>query len=179
MVIALAGRRVDAAGAVPARFPRENVPRVEERLRRELEATGARALVCSAACGADLVALAVARELRLKRRAVLPFPVARFRETSVVDRPGEWGSQFDGVVRELRQAGDLVILDAGRQPPDPYLAANSGILDEAQTLARETRDEVLAFLVWDGQSRGDDDVTAAFGDEARRRGLRVVEVSTC
>jgi hypothetical protein len=178
MVIALAGRRVDAADAAPARFPLANVPLVEKRLRHELARSGARALVCSAACGADLVALALAGELRLKRRAVLPFDEARFRQTSVVDRPGEWGALFDRVVRELRETGDLVIPPGIDAAADPYLAANGRILDEAQALARETRDDLLAILVWDGESRGEGDVTEAFAADARRRGLRVLEVST-
>lgn len=180
MVIALAGRRIDAAGAVPERFPLSNLPRVEARLRRELQHVGARAIVCSAACGADLIALSIAGEMRLRRRAILPFDAARFRETSVVDRPGEWGSVFDRTARQLRDSGDLVVMTGSEAgAPDPYVAVNSRILDEAQSLARDTHDAVLALLVWDGQPRGDDDVTAAFGAEARGRGVPVREVSTC
>ena len=37
---------------------------------------------------------------------------------------------------------------------------------------------VLAVLVWEGVSRGDDDMTAAFGDGARSLGVRVDQVLT-
>ena len=56
-VVALAGRRIDAPGADPPRFPPERVPAVRQRLVDMLAAEQAAVLVCSAACGADLVAL--------------------------------------------------------------------------------------------------------------------------
>ena len=37
---------------------------------------------------------------------------------------------------------------------------------------------VTALLVWDGTSRGNDDLAAGFEIEARNRGLLVVEVRT-
>ena len=61
-VIALAGRRTDAPDAANVRFPPANVDIVKERIRRHLERLTARTLVCSAACGADLVALDAAGE---------------------------------------------------------------------------------------------------------------------
>jgi hypothetical protein len=62
-VAALAGRRVDAADAAAPRFPLANVGAVRERLKTLLRAQGSAALVCSAACGADLIALDVAGAL--------------------------------------------------------------------------------------------------------------------
>src|SRR5437879_1306075 len=97
-VIALGGRRIDAPDADPPRFPLKNVPIVRRRLAALLSAEHAEALVCSAACGADLIALEEAERLGLHRRIVLPFQPKRFRETSVTDRPGDWGSVFDRLV---------------------------------------------------------------------------------
>ena len=97
-VMALAGRRIDAPETDPPRFPLKNVPMVRERLAALLAAEHAEALVCSAACGADLIALEEAERLGLRRRIVLPFPAKRFRETSVTDRPGEWGPLFDRLI---------------------------------------------------------------------------------
>jgi hypothetical protein len=51
-------------------------------------------------------------------------------------------------------------------------------LDEAVELGRERREMVTTAMVWDGVSRGEQDYTAEFGDEARKRGLAVIEVST-
>ena len=90
-VVALAGRRIDLPEAQVPRFPLENVQEVGRRICEALYEMHAVALVCSAACGADLVALEQAKQLGLRRRIVLPFAPERFRETSVVDRPGDWG----------------------------------------------------------------------------------------
>ena len=70
-VIALAGRRIDAPETKPARFPLKNVPIVRERLAALLAAEHAEALVCSAACGADLIALAEAERLGELQRKLL------------------------------------------------------------------------------------------------------------
>ena len=53
----LPGRRLDAEGA-PERFPLQNRAEVEERVRHALEDAGAQIIISSAACGADLLALA-------------------------------------------------------------------------------------------------------------------------
>jgi hypothetical protein len=47
-----------------------------------------------------------------RRRVILPFERRRFRETSVTDRPGDWGPLYDQVIGS---GGDLVIL---RNEPD-------------------------------------------------------------
>jgi hypothetical protein len=67
-VIALAGRRIDAPDAETPRFPLAAVPFVREQLDALFADRGATALVCSAACGADLVALDAATELGLRCR---------------------------------------------------------------------------------------------------------------
>jgi hypothetical protein len=177
-VIAVAGRRIDGDAANPARFPLANVSAVQQRIEEQLAASGARALVSSAACGADLIALRAAGELRLTRRVVLPFDAARFRDSSVTDRPGDWGPVFDAVIADVRAKNELVTLSNPQAEDAAYAEANARILDEAMWLGAAQQAEVLAMLVWEGASRGDNDLTAAFGREAGRRGLRVIEVST-
>src|SRR4030095_8073400 len=108
MIIALAGRRIDAPDAATPRFPVENTEVAARRIHELLEAQGATALVSSAACGADLLALVEAGALGIRRRVVLPFDRKRFREISVVDRPGEWGRLYDDVLDEVSSNGDLV-----------------------------------------------------------------------
>jgi hypothetical protein len=177
MIIALAGRRIDAAGVKGPRFPLQNAPLVSQRVRSMLLTQKAVALVSSAACGADLLALAVAGELGLRRRVVLPFDRARFRASSVTDRPGEWGALYDQTMDAIAAAGDLVVMDGTPEHAD-YTAANLAILNEAEILAAELGEPRSAVLVWEGATRGDHDVTEAFGTEARRRGLPVIEIST-
>jgi hypothetical protein len=178
VVIALAGRRVDAPGATPSRFPPENVDSVRDRILRLFEARKATALVCSGACGADLLALEAAERLQMRRRVVLPFSRDIFRRTSVVDRPGEWGTSYDRALDKVEDQNDLVVLGRAEQDSDAYVATNYAILDEAVSLGRKLDLRVVAVVVWDRQSRGPDDITEQFLNEAARRDIEVLPVPT-
>jgi hypothetical protein len=175
-VMALAGRRIDRAGAAE-RFPAGREALVRRRVRDLLALQGASVLVCSAACGADIVALEAARALGLRRRIVLPFSVTVFRETSVTDRGEVYGPRYDALVAESREAGDLVVSAGSPDDAGVYLRTNEVILDEAVALADQPG-ATGAVLVWEGQSRGSDDATAQFAEAAERRGLPVWTVST-
>lgn len=183
-VLALAGRRVDAPGATTPRFPLERVPVVRERIRQLLEERQPSRLVCSAACGADLLALQEADALGIRHHIVLPFDASRFRDTSVADRPGDWVGTYDRLIAEARSAGGLTVLedmDAGSGAA--YAAANRAILEEALRTARADAKggqprAVLAVIVWDGQSRGEADLTEGFAREAGAMGMDVIEIRT-
>lgn len=192
MIIALAGRRIDAPDTQTSRFPMENTAKVQECISALFVKYKATALVCSGACGADLLALDTAGELGLRRRIVLPFEPNRFRETSVTDRPGEWGALFHRISKEVEVTGDLVVLRDVVGEDDAYAATNKVIIDEALALARQDGGEwsnaentssypnerVLAVLVWDGVERSEGDMTAAFEREARAHGLKIAEILT-
>lgn len=162
-VIALAGRRIDPPGADTPCFPLDSVPLVRQRLADLLAGERVGALVCSAACGADLVALEEAERLGLRRRIVLPFAPARFRDSSVVDRPGDWGPLFDRLIAAAAASGDLVVLDeAGGGDDAAYAAANAAIVREAVALAENAPDgpcRKLAAIVWEGKARSGTDAT--------------------
>ncbi len=177
LIIALAGRRIDAVDAKEARFPLRNVEIVRMRVRKMFETQSATALVCSAACGADLIALSEASSVGLKRKIILPFDPERFKEISVTDRQGEWGPVYDEALDEVEAAGNLVRLDLTSEE-DPYALTNIAILDKAIAWAEQLHESVTAVLVWDGASRGDHDITEAFGVEAHNRSLPVLDVST-
>ena len=177
-IAALAGRRIDAADAAAPRFPLANVGRVRERLEALLRAQCSTALVCSAACGADLLALDVAGGLGLRRRVVLPFAPERFRETSVTDRPGDWGPLFDRIIGEAAAAGDVVMLGLDEGDDATYAAANEAILNEAERLAGAGPSDAIAIIAWEGGSRGEGDLTEAFASSARPRGHAIFEVPT-
>ena len=74
------------------------------------------------------------------------------------------------------RSADLTVLDADSDGAAVYAAVNSRILDEAQSAAAATSEEVVAVLVWEGEGRGDGDLTEAFGREAQARSLPVVHV---
>jgi hypothetical protein len=177
MIIALAGRRVDALDASQPRFPPQNVENVGRAVRALLQQHNATALICSAACGADLIGLAEAGKLGLRRRVVLPFGREKFRETSVVDRPGDWGKLYDTILDEVEAKGDLVVIEV-EKAGDPYSATNRAILKEAIAVGQTASETTAAVLLWDGISRGDKDYTDQFGAEARKRGLKVLEIPT-
>jgi hypothetical protein len=183
MVIAVAGRRIDAPDARAPRFPSANVPAVRERLRHLFVETRATMIVSSAACGADLLALEIAETLQLRRRIVLPFEARLFREVSVADRAESWGPDFDRLVQSARTSGDLIVLDlpARSQARDydaAYLAATDAILDEALRQADADAVRAAAAVVWNGQTRGPDDLTMRFRRRAVALGLPVFEIPT-
>ena len=194
MIIVLAGRRVDAAGAETPRFPLENVDAVAERIEKEFGRLGAAALVCSAACGADLVALKVARKLGMRRRIVLPFEAPVFRAKSVTDRPGnaawDWGRLFDELYSEAEESGDVALVERGGKDGEAdkgdetaaYKEANGRIFEEAKKLPDDAGEKasggIAAVVVWEGAPRGEDDLTMEFAERARAAGFKLITVLT-
>ncbi|HZQ56160.1 MAG TPA: hypothetical protein VFB14_28480 [Bryobacteraceae bacterium] len=177
-IVALAGRRIDAPGASSPRFPAANTNQILKRIREALSAQQASMLISSAACGADLLGLQAATQLGIKRRVVLPFPREKFRSTSVADRPGDWGAQYDRILDDVERAGDLVVLGYRDGDSSAYTATNEAILNEAGGVAAASGQRIIALVVWDGQSRGPDDITEHFLNEAAQRGLHIHQVST-
>jgi hypothetical protein len=178
VVIAIAGRRIDALDASRARFPLANVAVVRRRIEDVFDRNSATMVVGSAACGADLLAMEAAGSRGMRRRVVLPFDPERFRTTSVTDRPGDWAAAYDRLLAELDRTGDVITLRELDKGDNAYATANHTILDEAGRLAGQQGEEPLTVLIWDGARRGDVDLTAALGDEARRRGWRVEHIPT-
>lgn len=188
MIVALAGRRIDALDASVPRFPSKSVEKVRADLAAAFQARSATALVCSAACGADLLALDEAAKLRIRCRVILPFARQRFRSSSVTDRPGDWGALFDAICADVATRGDLIELKGVDEGDRAYAATNLAILGEAAALATHRSAElstssqppsdVVALIVWEGRPRGGGDLTAQFREQAAARGLEVVEILT-
>ena len=138
---------------------------------------GGLALVSSAACGSDLLALEAAGELGIRRCVILPFDTATFRKQSVVDRPGDWGPLFDRIVSEVERAGDLVLLGLSASEQSAYEETNRAILSEGEALSAQVDASArVAVIVWDGKPRGADDLTQQFLHEAIARGWDTREV---
>jgi hypothetical protein len=168
VVAALAGRRIDAKETTVVQFPLANVPAVRAALCNLLQKEGVNLLICSAACGADLVALEVALETGIRCRVILPFDRSRFRQTSVIDCPGEWGRLFDRIIPLVDSKGDLVVISDDQIPKCAYQRANETIIREA-VAASNTR--ALAIIVWEGRPRPKDDATAEFRRLASAAGM--------
>jgi hypothetical protein len=176
VVLTLAGRRIDAPD-VAARFPLASVALVRGRLREVFETLQPAAVVCAAACGVDLIALELADALGVPAWIVLPFAAELFRSTSVVDRPGDWGPLYDRLVQKASRAGRLIAHEMAADDDATYLRANEAIVDVAVREAASVED-VRALVAWDGTPRTGVDVTQAFAESARRRGIAVMEIST-
>lgn len=173
-VFLLAGRRPDPQDADVSRFPIANAIVVRERVRALMVEREPSCLVCSAACGADLLALDAAGDLGIERSVVLPFNVDAFRMSSVTDRPGHWGPLFDRLVRDVEASGGLTVLDEDQDSDKAYAVVNDHLLEIA--LGRGA--SVIAVTVWEGRSRGNDDLTAHMAELASKAGAERVEVLT-
>lgn len=173
MITVLAGRRIDAPDAEEKRFPLEMKETVYERILVFLRARNIKAFVSSAACGADLLGQKAARELGIGRHVILPFGREKFRKTSVVDRPGDWGVLFDEICDEVVREGNLKILEGFEDDEnEAYSAVTTAILDCAESL-RTGAEKILAVAVWDAKAKDERDETASFIEQARRRKIEV------
>jgi hypothetical protein len=172
-VIIEAGRRVDAPDAQVPRFPPSNVSQVSRSIKTLLGKRNPLAVVCSAACGADLLLLQAAVEMNIDQVVLLPSEPEAFRKSSVTDRPGNWAGLYDQVLKTAQV--EILRLPEGQEG---YLDTNLKLLDRGQQLARENGVPAEALVVWNGISRGTDDVTAHFLHEAKSRNLTVLEIPT-
>ena len=172
------GRRIDPPDAPDAVFPYANADRVRAQIVQFFKDKQAAALVCSAACGADLLALQAAETLTMRRRILLPFDAKEFRRSSVTDRPGDWGPAFDHAIAAARASADLIDLGLSPGADESYLRANDAIIEQAVTMAAASGDDAAALLVWNGEPRPTGDMTSAFETAARAQGLQVFEIST-
>jgi hypothetical protein len=172
-ILVEAGRRVDAPEAKVARFPPQCVPKVRKKIQQVLTDQKPLAIVSAAACGADLLLLDVAGEMHISRYILLPSDPEEFRVSSVTDRPGNWGELYSKALRTSKV--EVLKLPEGQEG---YLKTNLELLDRAQALAKKEHTSVKALVVWNQESRGPEDVTAHFLEQAQMRKLPILEIST-
>ncbi len=180
MVIALAGRRIDAPDPKVNRFPLMNVDKVREDIRKFFTSIRPAALACSGACGADLLALEAAGSLGIRRSMVLPFDQALFKSTSVTDRPGDWGNLFDKICKEVAGEEKIQVLGYAENDDAAYLKTNVDILKKAEVLADKygVSNDIMAVIVWEGRAKDKDDATEHFKNAAQKKNFKVEEINT-
>ena len=172
--IALAGRRIDAENSEKIRFPRHNIAAVEGRISEYLKAQEATNLVCSAACGADLLALKTAASLGIATTIVLPFDHERFLATSVTDRPGDWHALYQECIERARDSGSLVVVEGAPEGDAGYALATERIIQEAEYTGQPVR----VCIVWEGLTKKEDDHSHALAQAARDRGWPIDDIPT-
>jgi len=182
MIVAFAGRRIDANDAERPVFPLALADSVKAKLIYALRSANAVHIVTSGACGTDLLAMQAAETLQIPKTMILPFKAEIFKLTSVTDRPGDWGPIFDKLVAELRQSESLVELNFDKEDPDAYTETNFHILDQAKKLAAKNEQEthadrmLMAMIVWEGKPKSSGDTTHHFMQEAQKRNFIIKEV---
>jgi hypothetical protein len=82
------------------------------------------------------------------------------------------------VLQAAIKSGDVIELSHAKDDPNVFTATNEAILEEAIHQGSATGLRTLAMVVWDGVSRGTDDITKAFLNEALCRKLEVIAVPT-
>lgn len=175
-IAALAGRRIDATDAEDVRFPLDYVEEVEAQLWTRFKADQVGLLVCSAACGADLVGLKVAAALGIERLIVLPFDEQRFLQTSVLDRPGDWAPLFHRQIEEARRESKLIVLSGAHDDARSYSTATDRIILEARRQINLSR--AVGYVLWEGRPRQDHDETADFREGCDTAGFEIHDVRT-
>ena len=152
-VLVYAGHMIDAPDRESPRFPPAIEPGVRGALRERLAAIAPLAAYGSAACGADILCLEIARELGAETHIVLPFPPADFRRTSVDGAGGDWGGRFE---RALSAADSVTITSDHRASGSvaTFEYANL-ILTGMGNLRAQVLDTTLRGLaVWDAEALG-------------------------
>ena len=121
-VVIYSGHMIDRPGRRDARFPTALANEVRASLREKFASLAPIAAYGSAACGADLLCLEIARESGCETHIVLPFPPVDFRRTSVDFAGGDWGERFD---RALAQAESVTVTS------DHYARGSTATFDYA------------------------------------------------
>lgn len=179
MVIALAGRRIDADNAETVRFPPDTIDKVKEDLKTLFISLRPKAIVCGGACGADLLALEVAGELGIIRSMIIPFEPEVFKSKSVTDRPGNWGKLFDKLYSDIEMEEKVQVLNY-EDKDDVYEKVNKEIINKARNLSKKSDKaiELIAVIVWEGEARDKTDITAHFKELAEEKSFIIYEINT-
>lgn len=184
-VLAAAGRRIDRVESPGTRFPASNETKVAEAIRSALHVTRPALIVASAACGADILVLEAARDLKIPTRIVLPFSRRAFRERSVADCRGDWASRYDALVADRKaEDGNLVLLTNKEPASDDqanaaYHKVTERLIEEVtNVLRRDKKANGGALVIWDVVRKDENDESGFFLDRARSQGWQVVEINT-
>jgi hypothetical protein len=178
-IVAFAGRRIDAPGTQPPRFPSEALAAVSTRVETFFDRHAVRTVVGSCACGVDILLLEAAAARGFGTRIILPFSIERFRETSVVDRGAEWGTRYDKLIARATHDGDVLVLPEGQgSEDDAYDRVTLKVIEETQRIAKRLHARTLALAIWDQKARATHDATQDFLNQAKRAKLKTEQLST-
>jgi hypothetical protein len=176
MICCAAGRRIDSTTAKSHHFPLNEVPRVLAELQDIMVRHNVRHVVCSAACGTDLLTLRAALDKGSQIEIFLPTNVEDFLASSVIDRPGKWKTIYLEAIDFAKNLGNLHELHLS-DSAEAYTETNRQIIQRTVELAG-TPAAAIAIVAWDGSRRMPEDITGDFKARAKLAGFRVIEVRT-
>lgn len=172
------GRRVDTIGSDLERFPLRCIPLVKSEIANILSNQSVEMIVSSGACGVDLLALEAAMDAGIRFHLVLPFDCQTFRATSVVDRPGNWGSIFDDALQIAKNDDLLTILNLPSGHDSTYTTTNDYVLDIVSSAG--VFSNKLVIVGWEGNPKlSGPDVTDHLRRKAILSGYQQTVVNTC
>ena len=174
-VVVFTGNMIDQPDRPSPRFSRAMEPAVRAALRERLTAIAPLAAYGSAACGADLLCLEIARELGGETHVVLPFPPAEFRRASVDFAAGDWGERFD---RALAAADSVTVASDHRASGSAatFEYANLILTGLGKLRAQVLDTSLRALAVWDPEARGAAGGSASLVSLWEERGFAVDHV---
>ena len=167
-VVAFAGHMIDAADRAVPRFPAALAPAVHDALRDHLQRLHKPIVYTSAACGADLICIEAALELRAEVNVVLPFDREDFVRTSVAVGGAGWPERFDAA---LSRAGRVIMATEECHLGDDVLFEYAAELLEGFSLLRAAQLQTTPSMlcVIDAASRGHLGGTHASFERWKRR----------
>jgi len=174
-VLVFTGNMIDQQGRAAARFPAPLEGVVRDALRERIAAIGPAAAYGSAACGADILCLELARERGCETHVVLPFPPEEFRRASVDIVAGQWGERFERVLA----AADSVTVTSDHHASGSaatFEYANLVLTGMGRLRAQVLETPVLGLAVWDAQALGAPGGSASLVALWERHGLSVDHV---
>lgn len=174
-IVVFTGNMIDQPGRATARFPAQLEAAVREVLRARLAAIAPAAVYGSAACGADLLCLELARELGIETHVVLPFPPGEFRRVSVDIVAGQWGERFERVLA----AADSVTVASdhhARGSAATFEYANLLLTGMGRLRAQVLDTAMRGLAVWDRRALGSAGGSASLVSLWERHGLPVEHV---
>jgi hypothetical protein len=174
-ILVFTGNMIDRPGRHTPRFPAAIETAVRAAVTERLAALRPLAVYGSAACGADILCLEVARGLGCETHVVLPFPAVEFRRTSVDYAGGNWGERFE---RVLAAADSVTIASDHRASGSAatFEYANLILTGMGELRAQVLDTTLCGLATWDPRISGFAGGAASLVSLWERRGLAVEHV---
>ncbi len=171
-VLVFSGHMIDRPGRQSERFPERIVGTVERAIQdtlAQLDAGAGKTAMCQGACGGDLLFARSALQRGLGLSLFLPVTRTAFVQQSVAFANEYWTSLFEEVIKHPRTGVQILDPEScwAQEHESIFVCANTWMLASAC----DTKSNVQAVALWDGQRSGKPGGTDAFVDSVRRLGL--------